>query len=88
MILDVGCGKRPCGHVNTDLYLERLDPSRIRNFVKSTIYALPFPDRMFDMVVCREVLEHLDDPLSALKELIRVAKRIVIVEVPHRRDSK
>lgn len=84
----MGCGKRLCGNVNTDLHVIRLKPSQIQNFIKATFYSLPFATQSVDTVVCREVLEHLEDPLTALKELIRVSNRVVIIETPHRRDSR
>ena len=34
--------------------------------------ALPFPSNHFDLVWCSEVIEHLKDPLRALKEFRRV----------------
>jgi len=43
---------------------------------------LDFKDNSFDTVVCLEVLEHLEDPESALKELIRISRKRVIVTVP------
>jgi len=46
------------------------------------LFALPFPDRSFDVVVCSEVLEHLDDPARAFAELRRVARRRVVLTVP------
>lgn len=64
------------------------DPKRIRvaqnlskildvkgiDFVKANLYQLPFPDKTFDLSLCLEVLEHLDDDKKALKELFRVTK--------------
>lgn len=47
------------------------------------IYRLNETDRSWDVVVASEVLEHLDDPRAALRELKRVAKRAVILSVPH-----
>ncbi|GBD02044.1 putative methyltransferase YcgJ [bacterium HR18] len=51
-------------------------------FRRGDIYGLPFPDRAFDTVVCSEVLEHLEDPESAIAELKRVARRYVVLTVP------
>jgi ubiquinone/menaquinone biosynthesis C-methylase UbiE len=95
MILDVGCGSEPHGDVNCDLFTglnphligssRRSDyviPREIPNFVKATIYSLPFKTSGFSTVVCYHVLEHLEDPLRGLQELKRVSKRFVIVRVP------
>jgi ubiquinone/menaquinone biosynthesis C-methylase UbiE len=54
-------------------------------FVSGSVVGLPFPDRSFDVVGCFEVLEHLpgDLPRRALTELARVARRAVVLSVPH-----
>lgn len=43
--------------------------------------ALPFRDDAFDVAVLSHVVEHLDDPVSALREASRIS-RFVVVEVP------
>jgi ubiquinone/menaquinone biosynthesis C-methylase UbiE len=50
---------------------------------KGNIYELPYKKDSFDIVVCTEVLEHLDDPGKALQELKRVTKKYLIVSVPN-----
>lgn len=50
---------------------------------KGDIYKLPFKDDSFDLVVCTEVLEHLDNPRKAYKELIRVSKKYILLSVPN-----
>ncbi|MBI5771394.1 MAG: class I SAM-dependent methyltransferase [Verrucomicrobia bacterium] len=44
---------------------------------------LPFADASFDAALCLEVLEHLDDPVSFLREVHRVAPRQLLVSVPN-----
>jgi SAM-dependent methyltransferase len=45
---------------------------------------LPFPDRTFDAVAVWELLHHLDDPVAALREMARVARRRLILFEPNR----
>ncbi len=54
-------------------------------FVAGSVVDLPFPDHLFDVVGCFEVLEHLpgDLPRRALSELGRVARQAVVLSVPH-----
>lgn len=47
------------------------------------IYRLPIPPASFDLVICSEVLEHLDNAQAALAELKRVSRGHVLVTVPH-----
>lgn len=52
--------------------------------VVASVYELPFKNAEFDMVLCISVLEHLEDPPRAIKEMervLRVGGRI-IVSVP------
>src|SRR5579872_4398287 len=50
---------------------------------KGNIYKLPYDDNSFDLVICIEVLEHLEYPDRALKELMRVSKKNLILSVPN-----
>lgn len=38
------------------------------------ITAIPEPDAAFDVILCSEVLEHLPDPIKAIKEFMRLLK--------------
>lgn len=51
--------------------------------LEGDLYALPFGERSFDLVLCTEVLEHLAEPRAALRELCRVSSAWVLVTVPH-----
>jgi SAM-dependent methyltransferase len=48
------------------------------------IQNLEFEKEKFDVVVCNAILEHVEDPRKAIKELHRVTKRggVIWVEVP------
>jgi 2-polyprenyl-3-methyl-5-hydroxy-6-metoxy-1,4-benzoquinol methylase len=46
-----------------------------------------FPDDMFDIVICSEILEHLQDPAQAAREIFRVASHLVICTVPAKPDN-
>lgn len=50
---------------------------------KGSIYRLPYKDNSFDLVLCTEVLEHLENPGNALKELVRVSRKYLVISVPN-----
>lgn len=93
-ILEAGCGE---GHL-ANLILGELGPRRYDacdlanrhevqlprfvNYQQASIYALPYPDAHFDLVLACEVLEHLEDPRLAMIELARVAKHAIIISTP------
>ena len=95
-VLEVGCGEgrlaqhlvrnggRPSRFVATDLEIAAIDP-RLDPLIQvqaASVYELPFESASFDLVVCCEVLEHLDAPEAGLAEVARVARRGVIVSTP------
>lgn len=43
-------------------------------FQAASIYELPFENNSFDIVHAHQVLIHLDEPLAALKEMLRVCR--------------
>jgi 2-polyprenyl-3-methyl-5-hydroxy-6-metoxy-1,4-benzoquinol methylase len=51
-------------------------------FKAASIYDLAPPDDAAELVVCCEVLEHLEDPQRALSALARLANPYLIVSVP------
>jgi ubiquinone/menaquinone biosynthesis C-methylase UbiE len=46
---------------------------------------LPFPDRSFDLVVCKDILEHILEPFAVLKEAVRVLRDdgTLVISVPN-----
>ncbi len=59
----------------------RLNPGR--HFAAGDLYTLPFAARSFELVVCMEVLEHLDAPARGLHELRRVSAGWLLLSVPN-----
>lgn len=45
------------------------------------------PDNSFDVVTALEVLEHIPDVEKAVKNIVRLAKRYVVVSVPSKPDN-
>ena len=43
-------------------------------FQEGSVYKLPFKESFFDLIICSEVLEHLDDYHGAINEIYRVLK--------------
>ena len=82
-VLDVGSGGTPHPRANVlcDRYVadshERHGQPLIadRPLVVADVQDLPFADNSFDVVICRHVLEHVDDPAGAAAELSRVGRR-------------
>jgi SAM-dependent methyltransferase len=75
--LDVGCGDKPY----LPLVASRCSTYRGLDFDEGPVVddigsaeALPYPNASFDLVLCTQVLEHLDQPLSALREVHRVLR--------------
>ncbi|KAI5306485.1 hypothetical protein KEM56_000663 [Ascosphaera pollenicola] len=74
----------PQGHVTGVEYIEDPLPDArslaeaagLKNvdFQTGDIHDLPFPDDTFDLVHVHQVLQHVDDPIHALKEMRRVCK--------------
>lgn len=47
------------------------------------IYNLPYRNNSFDLVICSEVLEHLEHPKKVLEEIVRVSKKYCLLSVPN-----
>lgn len=91
LVLDVGSGGWPFKRANhlADKYPDQTThrmESMVRDerpFFEVDLERLPFAERAYDFVFCSHVLEHLDHPGQAMRELMRVGKRGYI-EVPTR----
>lgn len=91
LVLDVGCGCRPEGNVNCDLYpqptFHRKSGDFIGkppNFVRCDACHLPFRTSSIYKVFSDSVIEHLDDPSLMVKEMFRVCQFKIEIVAPHR----
>lgn len=97
-ILDVGCGEgfslNKLNENNIGEKLEGVDYSKEAisigkklfpnlSLKQDSIYNLPYKDNTFDIVLSTEVLEHLENPKKALREILRVSKKYILVSVPN-----
>ena len=98
LILDAGCGdgalsrdvlsnSSATGAVGMDLSIRRAlrggrDVQDVK-FTSGSIYDIPFADNTFPLVLCTDLLEHLDDPARAFSELVRVSSKHVLISVPY-----
>ncbi|MBK7889582.1 MAG: 3-demethylubiquinone-9 3-O-methyltransferase [Bdellovibrionales bacterium] len=88
-LLDIGCGagfltNEMAGHgfhvTGLDQSLQslevakRYDATKSVDYVTGDAYSLPFADQSFDAVSAMDFLEHIDDPLRAIREMSRVLK--------------
>jgi len=53
------------------------------HIIQGNIYDLKYKDNSFDLVICSEVLEHLENPQKALRELVRVSRKYILLSVPN-----
>jgi ubiquinone/menaquinone biosynthesis C-methylase UbiE len=96
-IFDGGCGEgfilntlnkartiRSCSAID-------IDPDEVRDASENlpfcdvkqgSLYEIPFGDNSFDLVICSEVLEHLEYPDKGLKELHRISMKYAILSAP------
>ena len=91
-VLDVGCGDgryrfffEGLAYTGADIYNPFVINQREQfNFVKLNGLVLPFNDSEFDVVFCKDVLEHVEKDADFIGEIYRVLKKngVLIVTVP------
>lgn len=97
-VLDVGCAsgwflselalKYPkTSYVGVDVYKKAIDYGKKRyknlKLICADAHSLPFPNESFDVVICAEVLEHVENPQRVLREIKRVLVKdgVAIIEM-------
>jgi SAM-dependent methyltransferase len=53
---------------------DEITADRLTGVLRGDARALPFPDDTFDVVITSEVLEHIQDDVAAIGEMVRVLK--------------
>lgn len=92
-LLDAGCGDGGDSYLLQDYFNSIYAVDIIKNdnweniksykikFFTGNVEKLDFKDNFFDTVIEKDMLHHVENPEKALKELIRVSKkRIIIIE--------
>ncbi len=81
-VLDVGCGNsKTAGAVGIDI-----SPNTQADVLYDlNKYPWPFADDEFDLIICNDVLAHLEDVIKAIEEIHRVSCKgaTVQIRVPH-----
>ena len=77
-ILDIGCGKNKAkGAIGIDI-----NPSSDADIIHDlNIFPWPLADDEFDKIICRDILEHIDDIPKTMEEIWRIGKNGAIVEI-------
>jgi SAM-dependent methyltransferase len=81
--IDIGCGR-----IDTHDGLDTISPTAVhhdKDDCDATFMDI-YPDNEFDYVYASHVLEHISDPVTAVKNWLRICKPggVVIISVPHR----
>ncbi len=81
-VVDAGCGSgrlftydlhgRAGLIVGLDLMSDVAQNPNVDAALRASLTALPFASETFDFIICKHVLEHLEEPESAFRELARV----------------
>jgi SAM-dependent methyltransferase len=97
-ILDAGCGQRCVLEYGPEAVVTGLDVSptllerntRLNHRIVADLAHAPLEEGQFDLVVCWDVLEHLDDPTSALDNMSRALapRGLLVLKAPSLNSPK
>lgn len=92
LVIDIGSGEKPFWRA--DVFVDKLSLGNVQRatqfdtihdlgvFVNSDVAKLPFRNKSFDFSFCSHLLEHVEDPGAAIREIVRVSKSGYL-EVPN-----
>jgi hypothetical protein len=84
--LDVGANTQPYAVFSKTIGL-RTARCDVRGYTSDCVLAalphMPFKEKSYDMVSCLQVLEHLPDTRACIEDLCRVARKVVVIQVPN-----
>ena len=97
-ILDIGCGNGEfTNELNKLAKTTAIDISEEMikiakktfpniNFVASSMYSIPFQEKTFDTTVCLNTLHHIKNIETAIREICRVTKNQILIEIKNKKS--
>lgn len=85
-VLDIGCGKGKHQVAGAEVIGIDVEPDSDADIIHNlNTIPWPFDDNEFDEVICQDILEHLDDILPIMREIIRISRygSIIGIRTPH-----
>src|SRR3981081_1561479 len=86
-VLNVGAGtgsyEPPCGHgpaVDPSALMRAQRPAGAAPCAAAAAESLPFEDKSFDAAMAVSTVQHWQDPIAGLREMRRVARRVVVFQ--------
>lgn len=91
-VLDIACGAaQVCRYLHESVKYIGLDFSRQAfslnpgNRIQADVRELPIKDKSVPVVIAMEIIEHLTDPYTFIRDLVSIARDLVIISVPDNR---
>lgn len=88
LMLEAPGGKRFVGVDVVPEFVEYANANHPGDFMVADAHELPFGDGEFDALLCTQVLEHCYDFDRAVKEVLRVTKKVAYLGVPLEPDTE
>jgi len=87
--LEIGCGSRTISPTNRTVLSDAFSSHGVQGSIAKVFFKgdkIPYESETFQFVLSEHVLEHIANPIKALKEWIRVLKKggVIICFLPHK----